>query len=162
MKAKRWREGSAPDCRDPERIADSSTVRRWFWRRMESLQFFSYAHHPTWDWRASRPHSDRGAHSAMMDRPHHIRPGTSLLDYLAATRLETSSRQRDTTRSPDLPVAPGAAVLPCSLNRRKQVFYCHGCGRGRRIDPIDSLARQLNPTRVTDRCPGEQLMEGLL
>lgn len=47
-------EQAAPDCRDPDRLADASTVRRWFWRRIESLRFLLWA--PTllaWDWRAA-------------------------------------------------------------------------------------------------------------
>ena len=32
-------EEAAPECRDPDRIADSSTVLRWAWRRIESLRF---------------------------------------------------------------------------------------------------------------------------
>ena len=47
-------EQAAPHCRDPDRIADPSTVRRWFWRRIESLRFFAAL--PTllaWDWRAA-------------------------------------------------------------------------------------------------------------
>lgn len=46
-------EQAAPHCRDPDRLADTSTIRRWFWRRIESLRFFAWA--PTllaWDWRA--------------------------------------------------------------------------------------------------------------
>ena len=30
-------EQAAPDCLDPDRIADPSTIRRWAWRRIESL-----------------------------------------------------------------------------------------------------------------------------
>lgn len=47
-------EQAAPHCRDPDRLADSSTIRRWFWRRIESLRFLAWA--PTlfaWDWRAA-------------------------------------------------------------------------------------------------------------
>ncbi|MDP2999026.1 MAG: DUF6431 domain-containing protein [Bryobacterales bacterium] len=45
---------AAPQCRDPDRIADSSTVRRWFWRRIESLRFWLAAPTPlAWDWRAA-------------------------------------------------------------------------------------------------------------
>lgn len=47
-------EQAAPHCRDPDRIADASTIRRWFWRRVESLRFLTWA--PTlfaWDWRAA-------------------------------------------------------------------------------------------------------------
>jgi hypothetical protein len=47
-------EQAAPHCRDPDRIADPSTIRRWFWRRLESLRFLTWA--PTlfaWDWRAA-------------------------------------------------------------------------------------------------------------
>ena len=46
-------EQAAPHCRDPNRIADASTVRRWFWRRIQSLRFCWAA--PTllaWDCRA--------------------------------------------------------------------------------------------------------------
>ena len=32
-------ENAAPDCRDPDRIADPSTLRRWCWRRIQSLVF---------------------------------------------------------------------------------------------------------------------------
>lgn len=47
-------EQAAPHCRDPDRIADASTIRRWFWRRVESLRFLTWS--PTlfaWDWRAA-------------------------------------------------------------------------------------------------------------
>ena len=47
-------EQAAPHCRDPDRLADSSTIRRWFWRRIESMSFFAAL--PTlfaWDWRAA-------------------------------------------------------------------------------------------------------------
>jgi hypothetical protein len=46
-------EQAAPDCRDPDRIADPSTIRRWFRRRMEGLRFLAWS--PTllaWDWPA--------------------------------------------------------------------------------------------------------------
>ena len=46
-------EGSAPDCRDPDRIADPSTLRRWFWRRLESLRFLFSPTLLAWDWRAA-------------------------------------------------------------------------------------------------------------
>lgn len=45
---------AAPHCRDPDRLADASTIRRWFWRRIQSLSWF--ASPPTlfaWDWRAA-------------------------------------------------------------------------------------------------------------
>lgn len=47
-------EEAAPHCRDPDRLADPATIRRWFWRRIESLRFLAWA--PTllaWDWRAA-------------------------------------------------------------------------------------------------------------
>jgi hypothetical protein len=45
-------------CRDPDRVADPSTIRRWLRRRIESLQRLlpSAAEAPTlvaWDWRAA-------------------------------------------------------------------------------------------------------------
>jgi hypothetical protein len=48
-------EQAVPHCRDPDRLADSSTIRRWFWRRVESLRLWLET--PTllaWDWRAAR------------------------------------------------------------------------------------------------------------
>ncbi len=46
---------AAPDCLDPHRIADPSTIRRWVRRRMESLG--SAVNRVTtlfaWDWRAA-------------------------------------------------------------------------------------------------------------
>jgi membrane glycosyltransferase len=30
-------EQAAPQCRDPDRVADPSTIRRWVWRRVEGL-----------------------------------------------------------------------------------------------------------------------------
>ncbi len=46
-------EESAPDCRDPDRIADPSTIRRWLLRRLESLQFLCWPTLFAWDWRAA-------------------------------------------------------------------------------------------------------------
>jgi hypothetical protein len=46
-------EQSAPDCRDPDRIADTSTIRRWLLRRLESLRFFFSPTLLAWDWRAA-------------------------------------------------------------------------------------------------------------
>jgi hypothetical protein len=36
-------EQAAPHCRDPNRSADPSTIRRWLWRRLESLPFLAWA-----------------------------------------------------------------------------------------------------------------------
>jgi hypothetical protein len=47
-------EQCAPHCRDPDRVADASTLRRWFRRRLESLR--RYGDSPTmlaWDWLAA-------------------------------------------------------------------------------------------------------------
>jgi hypothetical protein len=46
-------ERSAPDCRDPDRVADPSTIRRWFRRRIESLRFFFSPTILAWDWRVA-------------------------------------------------------------------------------------------------------------
>jgi hypothetical protein len=46
-------EQAAPDCRDPDRVANPSTIRRWFWRRIESLRFFFSPTILAWDWRAA-------------------------------------------------------------------------------------------------------------
>lgn len=53
LAAGRTLEEAAPHCRDPDRIADPSTIRRWFWRRMESLRFFFSPTILAWDWRAA-------------------------------------------------------------------------------------------------------------
>ena len=48
-------EQAAPECLNPDRIAAPATLRRWFWRRIESLVFLLYRA-PTilaWDWRAA-------------------------------------------------------------------------------------------------------------
>ncbi len=48
-------EQAAPDCLDPDRIADPSTLRRWCRRRIESLAFALYRVTTiiAWDWRAA-------------------------------------------------------------------------------------------------------------
>ena len=54
-------EQAAPQCRDPDSVADSATIRRWAWRRIESLRLWMAApwtlfRLPTlvaWDWRAT-------------------------------------------------------------------------------------------------------------
>ena len=54
-------EQAAPQCRDPDRVADPATLRRWAWRRIESLRLWMAApwtlfRLPTlvaWDWRAA-------------------------------------------------------------------------------------------------------------
>jgi len=53
-------EQAAPDCVDPRRVADASTVCRWAWRRLGSLPFWMAARQffraPTmlaWDFRAA-------------------------------------------------------------------------------------------------------------
>jgi hypothetical protein len=47
-------EQAAPHCRDPDRLADACTLRRWVWRRVQSWRFWAWT--PTlfaWDWRAA-------------------------------------------------------------------------------------------------------------
>jgi len=48
-------EQAAPDCQNPDRSADASTLRRWCWRRIQSLPFVIYrvATLFAWDWRAA-------------------------------------------------------------------------------------------------------------
>lgn len=48
-------EQSAPECHDPDRIADPSTLRRWCWRRIQSVAVFLSAPSTllAWDWRAA-------------------------------------------------------------------------------------------------------------
>lgn len=53
LAAGRTLEESAPDCRDPDRVADPSTIRRWFRRRIVSLRFFFSPTILAWDFRAA-------------------------------------------------------------------------------------------------------------
>jgi hypothetical protein len=47
-------EQAAPYCHDPDRLADPSTVRRWVWRRIQSLRFLAWATTLlAWDWHAA-------------------------------------------------------------------------------------------------------------
>jgi hypothetical protein len=56
-------EPAAPACRDPDRVAAPATIRRWAWRRLESLAAgvavgWTLFRAPTllvWDWRAALP-----------------------------------------------------------------------------------------------------------
>jgi hypothetical protein len=47
-------EQAAPHCRDPDRLPDASTVRRWFWRHMENLRSRALPTMAAWDWRTVR------------------------------------------------------------------------------------------------------------
>ncbi len=55
-------EQAAPECRDADRVAAPATIRRWAWRRIESLLVgaalgWDWLRAPTlvvWDWRALR------------------------------------------------------------------------------------------------------------
>jgi hypothetical protein len=46
-------EQAALQCRDPNRNIDFSTIRRWFWRRIESLRFLFSPTLLAWDFRAA-------------------------------------------------------------------------------------------------------------
>jgi len=105
-----------------------------------------------------QPYSDRGAHLPMMDRDHDpLQPRTSLLDYLQQHGWKPV---RDSGREEVAGLCPLHRETRPSfyVNRRKQVFYCHGCGRG------GGLARLIRwmegvPARG-DRVPvAEQLLE---
>jgi len=99
-------EQAAPHCRDPDRIADPSTIRRWFWRRLESLRFLACAPTPfAWEWRAASPYSDRGANRTMIYPDNDAtQRQISLLDYLN-NRGGRSLATRDAKRLRALPAA---------------------------------------------------------
>src|SRR5271154_295542 len=116
---------------------------------------FLCAHHPCLGLASCCPHSDRGAHSAMMDRPDYIRPaGISLLDYLAQRGWRPV---RDNGREEVAGLCPLHKDSRPSfyVNRRKQVFYCHGCGRGGGLRKLIGLL-EAPPSMPWDRA---QLLE---
>ena len=93
----------------------------------------------------------------MMDRPDYIRPaGISLLDYLAQRGWRPV---RDNGRDEVAGLCPLHRDSRPSfyVNRRKQVFYCHGCGRGGGLARLIRWLADSTPP-VTNRCP-EHLIE---
>jgi CHC2 zinc finger len=93
----------------------------------------------------------------MMDRSDYIRPaGISLLDYLAQYGWRPV---RDNGRDEIAGLCPLHRDSRPSfyVNRRKQVFYCHGCGRGGGLARLVDLLGDSTPS-VTDSGP-ERLME---
>jgi DNA primase len=77
-----------------------------------------------------QPYSDRGANLTMMDPGNGAsQPQISLLDYLAQRGWKIV---RDSGREEVAGLCPLHRDSRPSfyVNRRKQVFYCHGCGRG--------------------------------
>ncbi len=77
-----------------------------------------------------QPYSDRGANLTMMDPdPDTLQPRISLLDYLQQHGWKIV---RDNGREEVAGLCPLHRESRPSfyVNRRKQVFYCHGCGRG--------------------------------
>jgi DNA primase len=115
--------------------------------------------HPVCLGLASRqPYSDCGANLAMMDRDHDaLQPRTSLLDYLQQHGWKIA---RVSGRDEVVGLCPLHRETRPSfyVNRRKQVFYCHGCGRG------GGLARLIgwlegSPQPVAVVAAPEQLLE---
>jgi CHC2 zinc finger len=93
----------------------------------------------------------------MIDQPQHIRPaGILLLDYLAQQGWRPV---RDNGRDEVAGLCPLHRDSRPSfyVNRRKQVFYCHGCGRGGDLARLIRWLGDLAPS-VTDSGP-ERLME---
>jgi DNA primase len=93
----------------------------------------------------------------MMDNSHNIRPaGISLLDYLQQHGWKPV---RDNGREEVAGLCPLHRESHPSfyVNRRKQVFYCHGCGRGGGLARlIRWLGESVEPAVVS---PPEHLME---
>ncbi len=93
----------------------------------------------------------------MMDRPDYIHSaGISLLDYLAQQGWRPV---RDNGRDEVAGLCPLHRDSRPSfyVNRRKQVFYCHGCGRGGGLARLIRWLGDSTPP-VTDHCP-EHLIE---
>jgi DNA primase len=105
-----------------------------------------------------RPYSDRGANLTMMDPDHDmLQPRISLLDYLQQHGWKIV---RDNGREEVAGLCPLHRENRPSfyVNRRKQVFYCHGCGRG---GGLTRLIRWMEAApQPTDHFPpSEQLLE---
>src|SRR5580658_8357220 len=105
-----------------------------------------------------RPYSVRGATLAMIDRDHRApQPPLSLLEYLQQHGWKIV---RDNGREEVAGLCPLHRDSRPSfyVNRRKQLFYCHGCGRG---GGLARLIRWLQPAEAStpDLPAEEQLLE---
>jgi len=116
------------------------------------------AHPPCLELVRRPPYSDRGANLTMMNRDSVApQPRISLLDYLQQHGWQIL---RDNGREEVAGLCPLHRETRPSfyVNRRKQVFYCHGCGRG---GGLARLIRWLDPPpeSMPDRTAAEHLME---
>ena len=87
-------------------------------------------HHSCLGFSRGCPHSERGAGTALSPFEHHaFQPRISLLEYLQQHGWKPV---RDNGREELAGLCPLHRDTHPSfyVNRRKQVFYCHGCGRG--------------------------------
>src|SRR5439155_10396474 len=90
-------------------------------------------------------------------RHSHVKPKISLQDYIEQHGWKIA---RDSGREEVVGLCP----LHCEshpsfyVNRRKQVFYCHGCGRGGGLARLIRLLGE-GPLPTNGWAPREQLLE---
>jgi hypothetical protein len=158
-------EEAAPALADPDRSPDVATLRRWFERCLWSLccwvrscwtmRIFSPP--PTilaWDWQVAGAYSDPGGQSGMKDDQWHAsRQQPALLEYLEQQGWKTWRRSG---REEVAGICPLHRETRPSfyINRRKNVFYCHGCGRGGDLIRLMELLEGLSFAQAIVRLRG--------
>ena len=147
-------EQAAPHCKDPSRLPDPSTLRRWAQRRLLSVwcwvkagaigaHFLRGAHHPCLGSRRGLPYSaDRGKKSVNRQALDELKQQIPLLDYLQAHDWQ-----------PARPLSRGRWMGLCPLHAdhkpsflvdpNKDLFYCYGCGRGGDVIRFAELYHQV-------------------
>ena len=147
-------EQAAPHCKDPTRLPDPSTLRRWAQRRLLSLWCWVKAgvigaalsagtHHPCLGSGRALPYSaDRGKKSVNRQALDELKQQIPLMDYLQAHDWQ-----------PARPLSRGRWMGLCPLHEdhkpsflvdpNKNLFYCYGCGRGGDVIRFAELYHQV-------------------
>jgi hypothetical protein len=134
-------EQAAPHCKDPTRLPDSSSVRRWAQRRWLSVwcwltagaiggALFEGTHHPCLGSGCGLPYSaDRGKKSMSRQALDELKQQIPLLDYLQALDWQPT-RQLSRGRLMGLCPLHSDHKPSFLVDPTKCLFYCYGCGRG--------------------------------